>query len=127
VPLSPREVYSHGHHNSVLQSHRWQTAENSAAYLLPQLEPADRLLDVGIGAGTTTGSRRLVLCHTRGYCVVVRYLGRAAHSLRFRSLAVERGLSEPAELAQLAEGWRRWAELPGAWFAVLHGEIMCRC
>ena len=54
VPQSPREVYSHGHHNSVLQSHRWRTAENSAAYLLPRLKPADRLLDVGIGPGTIT-------------------------------------------------------------------------
>ena len=54
MPQSPREVYSHGHHNSVLQSHRWRTAENSAAYLLPRLKPADRLLDVGIGPGTIT-------------------------------------------------------------------------
>jgi hypothetical protein len=51
---------------------------------------------------------------------------RLAHS-DFAHQAAERGLSEPAELAQLAEGWRRWAELPGAWFAVLHGEILCRC
>ena len=49
-----REVYSHGHHNSVLRSHRWRTAENSAAYLLPRLKPADRVLDVGIGPGTIT-------------------------------------------------------------------------
>ena len=27
-------VYTHGHHESVLRSHRWRTAENSAAYLL---------------------------------------------------------------------------------------------
>ena len=54
MPLSSREVYSHGHHNSVLQSHRWRTAANSAAYLLPRLKPADRLLDVGIGPGTIT-------------------------------------------------------------------------
>jgi ubiquinone/menaquinone biosynthesis C-methylase UbiE len=49
-----REVYSHGHHDSVLRSHRWRTAENSAAYLLPRLNRADRLLDVGIGPGTIT-------------------------------------------------------------------------
>jgi trans-aconitate methyltransferase len=54
VPNSSREAYSHGHHDSVLQSHRWRTAENSAAYLLPRLNPADRLLDVGIGPGTIT-------------------------------------------------------------------------
>ena len=32
-------VYTHGHHESVLRSHRWRTAENSAAYLLPHLKP----------------------------------------------------------------------------------------
>jgi len=49
-----RETYSHGHHDSVLRSHRWRTAENSAGYLLPHLRQDDRLLDVGTGAGTIT-------------------------------------------------------------------------
>ena len=48
------EVYSHGHHDSVLRSHGWRTAENSAAYLLPWLKPGDRVLDVGVGPGTIT-------------------------------------------------------------------------
>ena len=48
------DVYVHGHHESVLRSHRWRTAENSAAYLLPVLEPGQRLLDVGCGPGTVT-------------------------------------------------------------------------
>ena len=47
-------TYTHGHHESVLRSHRSRTAENSAAYLLPHLTPADRLLDVGAGPGTIT-------------------------------------------------------------------------
>ena len=270
VPHPTREVYSHGHHNSVLRSHRWRTAENSAAYLLPRLKPADRVLDVGIGPGTITidlagrlseGSvvgidsalaavaatqdlanardvrnlRLLVgdvyhlgfgdasfdvvhahqllqhladpvaaLREMRRVCApgglvaardadyaamtwhpssaaLTRWLalyhevarssggepdaGRRllswAHAAGFSDVessasawcfataadlgwwsdtwaerlsksgfahqAVERGFSEPAELAQLAEGWRRWAELPGAWFAVLHGELLCRC
>ena len=50
----PREIYSHGHHESVLRSHRWRTAENSAGYLLPLLKPTDRLLDIGVGPGTIT-------------------------------------------------------------------------
>ncbi|WP_371784590.1 class I SAM-dependent methyltransferase [Streptosporangium subroseum] len=47
-------VYTHGHHESVLRSHRWRTAENSAAYLLPHLRPGTSLLDVGCGPGTIT-------------------------------------------------------------------------
>ena len=48
------EVYTHGHHESVLRSHKWRTAENSAAYLLPHLAPDARVLDVGCGPGTIT-------------------------------------------------------------------------
>lgn len=48
-------MYTHGHHESVLRSHRWRTAENSAAYLLPHLSPGMSLLDVGAGPGTITG------------------------------------------------------------------------
>ncbi|GAA0729144.1 methyltransferase domain-containing protein [Dactylosporangium roseum] len=50
----PSNVYTHGHHESVLRSHRWRTAENSAAYLLPVLRPHMTLLDVGAGPGTIT-------------------------------------------------------------------------
>ena len=47
-------VYTHGHHESVLRSHTWRTAENSAGYLLPHLRPGMSLLDVGAGPGTIT-------------------------------------------------------------------------
>lgn len=47
-------TYTHGHHESVLRSHRWRTAENSAGYLLPHLDPSQTLLDVGAGPGTIT-------------------------------------------------------------------------
>jgi ubiquinone/menaquinone biosynthesis C-methylase UbiE len=48
------DTYTHGHAEPVLQSHRWRTAENSAAYLLPSLRPGLDLLDVGCGPGTIT-------------------------------------------------------------------------
>jgi SAM-dependent methyltransferase len=56
-----KAVYTHGHHESVLRSHRWRTVENSAAYLIPHLRPGVRLLDVGCGPGTITAdfARRL--------------------------------------------------------------------
>jgi SAM-dependent methyltransferase len=47
-------IYTHGHHETVLRSHRSRTAENSAAYLLPHLRPGLSLLDVGCGPGTIT-------------------------------------------------------------------------
>jgi SAM-dependent methyltransferase len=48
------DVYTHGHDEAVLRSHRWRTAENSAAYLLDHLLPGMDLLDVGCGPGTLT-------------------------------------------------------------------------
>jgi ubiquinone/menaquinone biosynthesis C-methylase UbiE len=50
----PRALYTHGHHESVLRSHTWRTAANSAAYLLPHLRPGMSLLDVGCGPGSIT-------------------------------------------------------------------------
>ncbi|MFD9126470.1 methyltransferase domain-containing protein [Kitasatospora sp. NPDC059571] len=53
--MTPRQnVYTHGHQESVLRSHRSRTAADSAAYLLPELRPGMRLLDVGCGPGTIT-------------------------------------------------------------------------
>ena len=48
------DTYTHGHADPVLQSHRWRTVENSAAYLAPHLRPGLELLDVGCGPGTIT-------------------------------------------------------------------------
>jgi SAM-dependent methyltransferase len=66
-------VYTHGHHESVLRSHRWRTAENSAAYLIPHLRPGMTLLDVGCGPGTITADLaariapgRLTACELTG-------------------------------------------------------------
>jgi SAM-dependent methyltransferase len=51
---APEDVYTHGHVDSVLRSHRWRTAENSAGYLLQRVHEGSRILDVGCGPGTIT-------------------------------------------------------------------------
>ncbi|MFD5425163.1 methyltransferase domain-containing protein [Streptomyces sp. NPDC127084] len=54
-------VYTHGHHESVLRSHRSRTAANSAAYLVPELRPGLDILDVGCGPGTITADLALLV------------------------------------------------------------------
>ena len=44
----------------------------------------------------------------------------------FGRRAVELGLASADELSALARAWGEWAEAPGAWFAILHGEVICR-
>jgi len=58
---APSDRYTHGHHTSVVNQHARRTAERDAHYLLPQLRPGMRLLDIGCGPGTiTTGLARAV-------------------------------------------------------------------
>ncbi len=52
--MSKPDLYTHGHHDSVLRSHRWRNVDNSAAYLRPHLRAGLRLLDVGCGPATLT-------------------------------------------------------------------------
>lgn len=40
--------------------------------------------------------------------------------------AVEIGAATESELQEMAAAWRRWTAEPDGWFAVLHGEILCR-
>ncbi len=72
--------YTHGHHESVLRSHRWRTVENSAAYLAPRLVPGTRVLDVGCGPGTITVdiARRVAPGHVVGIDASADVIAQAA-------------------------------------------------
>ena len=59
------DIYTHGHHDSVLRSHRQRTAANSAAYLLPVLAPGMSVLDVGCGPGTITADLAAIVAPGR--------------------------------------------------------------
>ncbi|WP_328500932.1 methyltransferase domain-containing protein [Streptomyces sp. NBC_00457] len=82
-------VYTHGHHESVLRSHTWRTAANSAAYLLGSLTPRMRILDIGCGPGTITADLAALVPegHVTGVDRAPEILDRA------RDTAAERGLT----------------------------------
>jgi 2-polyprenyl-3-methyl-5-hydroxy-6-metoxy-1,4-benzoquinol methylase len=111
---SDSDVYTHGHHDAVLRSHRWRTAENSAAYLLPWLRPGARLLDVGCGPGTLTVdlARRVAPAAVLGIDVAASVVSEA------RDHALEAGVTNVAfESRDLRD-----ARLGGASFDVVHAH-----
>ncbi|MFF0273786.1 MULTISPECIES: methyltransferase domain-containing protein [unclassified Streptomyces] len=81
-------VYTHGHHESVLRSHSWRTAANSAAYLLPALTAGLDVLDVGCGPGTITADLAALVAPGRVTAVDAAE-GVLANA---RAVAAERGL-----------------------------------
>jgi ubiquinone/menaquinone biosynthesis C-methylase UbiE len=48
------ETYTHGHAPATVAQHARRTADEAAAFLLPELRPGMRLLDVGCGPGSIT-------------------------------------------------------------------------
>jgi ubiquinone/menaquinone biosynthesis C-methylase UbiE len=48
------ETYTHGHAPATVRQHARRTAAEAAAFLLPELHPGMRLLDVGCGPGSIT-------------------------------------------------------------------------
>lgn len=81
-------VYTHGHHESVLRSHTWRTAANSAAYLVDAVKPHMRILDIGCGPGTITADLAALVPdgHVTGVDHAPGILDQA------RATAAERGL-----------------------------------
>ncbi|WP_233159916.1 methyltransferase domain-containing protein [Pseudonocardia sp. MH-G8] len=45
---------------------------------------------------------------------------------RIAEQAVEGGHASRAELADISSAWRRWSTDPDGWFAIPHGEVLCR-
>ena len=82
------------------------------------------------GLGSRRGLRRgaprrvsVVLRNARRPRVVGRAMGRSHDPIGDRASSRRRRPRDEDELRQIAEGWRRWAAHPDAWYAVLHGEI----
>ncbi|MYW66859.1 methyltransferase domain-containing protein [Streptomyces sp. SID8379] len=83
-------VYTHGHHESVLRSHTWRTALNSAAYLLGSgtIKQDMKILDIGCGPGTITAD--LAALVPEGLVVGADYAESVVEQAR--ATAAERGL-----------------------------------
>ncbi|KNY07783.1 class I SAM-dependent methyltransferase [Microbacterium sp. GCS4] len=82
-------TYTHGHHESVLRSHRIRDIANSAAYLRPHLTADTRLLDVGAGPGSITVDFAGVVAHV------------TATEIDERALALSRDLAASLGLENL--------------------------
>lgn len=105
--------YTHGHDESVLRGHRARTAENSAAYLLPQLRAGQRLLDVGSGPGTITAD----LAHRVAPGTVTAVENTAAALDLTAKTLTDRGVS-----ADLMVGDAHALPLPDHTFDVVHAH-----
>ncbi|MFG1671224.1 class I SAM-dependent methyltransferase [Streptomyces sp. Y7] len=107
-------VYTHGHHESVLRSHTWRTAANSAAYLLDSLKPHMRILDVGCGPGTITADLAARVPHGR-----VTGVDRAPGILeQARATAAGRGLTN----VDFAVADVHALDFPDGTFCVVHAH-----
>ncbi|MFG3505136.1 methyltransferase domain-containing protein [Streptomyces sp. NPDC047821] len=108
-------VYTHGHHESVLRSHRWRTAANSAAYLLGEVRPGLDVLDVGCGPGTITADLA-ALVSPGGSVTAVDAAGGVLEQAR--ATVAERGLDN----VEFAVGDVQALDFPDASFDVVHAH-----
>ncbi|MEV8477320.1 class I SAM-dependent methyltransferase [Streptomyces sp. NPDC051173] len=114
MPEPSAVVYTHGHHESVLRSHTWRTAANSAAYLLPELTPRLEVLDIGCGPGTITADLAALVPEGRvvGLDTTEEILDRA------RATAGARGLGN----ARFTVGDVHALDFPDGSFDVVHAH-----
>lgn len=105
----PASKYTHGHHETVLRSHRRRTAANSAAYLLPHLDPDATLLDIGAGPGTITVDLATRVGHVTATEIT------ATSSTWCYATPEDR-----------QEWGGMWAAAEDGWISIVHGEILIR-
>jgi len=110
---TPPAVYTHGHHESVLRSHSWRTAENSAAYLLPYLRAGMSLLDVGSGPGTVTADLAARLAP--GRVVAIEPAAEAVAQSRQALAGVPSARAEQGDVLT-------WRDADGGRFDVVHAH-----
>jgi ubiquinone/menaquinone biosynthesis C-methylase UbiE len=85
----PTPIYTTDHSASVLHTHGWRTATNSASYLIPHIKPDMAILDVGCGPGSiTVDLARLV---PQGHVTGVEYIADPLEHAR--SLASAQGIT----------------------------------
>ncbi|KZP34148.1 UbiE family methyltransferase [Athelia psychrophila] len=107
-------TYTSGHHESVLRSHIWRTAANSAAYLLPHLQPHMKILDVGCGPGTITAD--LAALVPQGHVTGLEYEPGVLDQARAHAAA--RGLAN----IDFAQGDVNALRYPDGTFDVVHAH-----
>jgi len=107
-------TYTLGHHESVLRSHIWRTAANSAAYLLPHIQPHMKILDVGCGPGTITAD--LAALVPQGHVVGLEYEPGVLDQARVH--AASRGLTN----IEFAQGDVNALSYPDGTFDVVHAH-----
>jgi SAM-dependent methyltransferase len=107
-------TYTHGHHSSVLHSHRWRTAANSAGHLLDRLRPGMAVLDVGCGVGTITADLAELVAPGRvaGIDTAPDVVARARDEVTARGLAT----------VELAVGDVYALDFPDGTFDVVHAH-----
>lgn len=104
--------YTTDHSNSVLQTHNWRTASNSAGYLIPHIRPTSKILDVGCGPGSiSVDFARLA---PQGHVTGVEYVPEPLDQAR--SLARSRGVTN----AEFLVGDIQSLDFPDNAFDIVH-------